>query len=372
MLIYQVSKGWAHVLSSPEFKRAALTGWIPNPDTLSSAEIRAYKQRLCAFRSGKPVAYSTYDIELVLFPRSSSPTSLRTFALQDEFTAWIDGREYSNQLKAMNLRTGDRRIFKTPDRSPLRAMTLSKKLVAAITYNGMCYMLSLDTNQQKAFKLPSAQIKAITARDGMVAVLISGKTFTVVCHDFNKGKTRSFAFEVPFTDHVPAALLLQPERGSIVVFSANTKDLIDEATWIPDSFNIACSRYSYSGQTLSAHLIMPPKHYQLNAWTAARIGDVHQIDCDGNYHVWPNPLNSNIQTPLPSSALCPRYSVVYNEKQDKLLHVSKVDIDNRSVLSYSSWKDTEYQYKCEYTGMRNGVIGVSKFDANSGFPKVHM
>ena len=343
MLIWQVSKCWYSVLTSPSVIRTALSEWAPDVDISTASEIpRALKQRIGAFRRGTPFAYSTYAVDAV----DPVHTFMRPFALHDDCIAWIDGGEQPNCLKALNLRTGNLSVFRTPERSAPRRVTLSKMLVALTTHSSTCYVLNLDTWQQKAFRLPSARVKAITARDWMIAVLIlnQGTVGTsVICYDFENEKTWSLAFSV--TGHSPNALLLQPELKSIVVFSRVRKGEVKPAG-LPNCFEIASSRYSYSGNMLSTNYLVPPEESRYEKMTKLSIEDVYRIDRNGNYHVWPDPLFWDNYATSPSSTVFSGYYVVYNETNDELSATPKdrdlLKSTKTRVKSSSCWKDREY------------------------------
>ena len=333
--------------------RISLSRWAPEIDLTATGEVpRAHSQRISAFRNGKPFAYATYATKIDFSNPITANRSLRMAALQNEFLAWIEDERSSNCIKILNLRKGQLSTFRAPGRQIFHGITLSRTLVISITFTSICYVLSLDTKEQKSFRLPSALIQDLTARDSMVAVLVSGQRRSVVCYDFTTGTTWSFELGNPDSVHASAALLLQPERRSVVVFSANNRASVGGP--VSDRLRIVSSRYSYSGEMLSWNALSPskrtPRGGSLHRDTAIciKIGDVQQVDHKGNYHIWPNLLSSTKRLINPTKWIDRFDSVIYNEEKDKLLVLDSTGCiipDATYVFALNShFKDTDYSW----------------------------
>ena len=297
-------------------------------------------------------------------------TCLRTFALHDERVAWVTEARPSDALAILNLRTGESSTFRTPGRQDIKGIAISDKLAVVLTYDAICHVLHLGTWQQKFFRLPSTHITSITTRDWIVAALVPGQGSLLVCYDFHAEKTWSFALQAPLEGQMAAALLLQPQFGSVVVFSASTIGL-DQPTVVPDQFTIVSSRYSYAGKSLSASIFVPGRPSQ-GLHTDVDIGDVHRVDYNGNYHIWPNPLFSDVAAAVSSSDLSSAFSVIYNEQTDTL---SSINRDRSTwgisgpfgpslkIRSYAHWKDAEFSCwnvdhsRVKITGFEGTVSG---------------
>ncbi|KAL9086602.1 MAG: hypothetical protein Q9165_007045 [Trypethelium subeluteriae] len=244
----------------------------------------------------------------------------------------------------------------------------------------MCYVLTLDTWEQKYFRLPSSRVEAITTRNRMVAALISGEKPLVVCYNSTDSRTWSFTLQDLPPLHVAAALLLQPERCSMVVFSASTRDP-RRAELLDVQYSFGSTRYSYSGSKLStnvldreADLVTNSSIHHFEAEIDTRPGGIHPIDYSGNFHIWPNPFQTDARDPPLNNTACAFLSVIYSEEKNRLFAIDQHRHSNydhkEPVFSFSRWKDMEYYVGGDTTQdciIVSRSAGTDPFDAKRCF-----
>ncbi|KAF2230702.1 hypothetical protein EV356DRAFT_326216 [Viridothelium virens] len=354
VFIYRrVSSHWLAVLGSPTISRLTLSRWAPELNIpTDNQQLHALTQRISAFRHGKPFFYSTFATEPVLPTARDLTDASRSFCLHDEYAAWVEDSSNRDCLKVFNLQTGNLLSYRTPGRQTIRGIALSETLVATITHSTICCVLTLDTWEQKSFRLPSSRVEAITTRNGMVAALMSGEKPSVVCYNYNDNRTWSFTLQDLLPRHFAASLLLQPERSSVVVFSTSPSRFSNPDE-IDPMFEFASTRYSFSGAKLSinvlecdSELLHASSFRPLDPELDTRLGGIHRVDCSGTFQIWPSPFRTNAYNASPSDVNSALYSVIYSEGKDKLFTIDRCqswDYEHKEpVYSFSRWKDMEY------------------------------
>ena len=146
----RVSSKWRQILSSAQTVEPLLRGWFPKgnvglslqiPEGVSSESVASLKaEHVDAYRTGHAFTYASHERDC-----STPRSTYELVAYAEGFMAWISP-ERDNQVRSLDLKTGQKWLFVLADRTKAKNIAISSSMVVVST-SECCHVWSLTTGE---------------------------------------------------------------------------------------------------------------------------------------------------------------------------------------------------------------------------------
>lgn len=244
-LVFQaqrVSRRWREILSSPEIVTTLLRSWYPDSDIPSGVPDGLSAREAASLNAEHVVAYkrgNAFSMKTCAFDSSTDGLNADLVAYADGLVAWTDATDCCI-CRSLNLKTGNRLSFMTEDRSPIRHLTLSSSMIAAISMSGKCYLWTFLEQKSMSLRMPSARVTKLMLSDISLVVAFHPHytegvaRIEMITWTINSQRTHSFSLDLRgiHLNSLETKLLLDKKGASVLLFERPLDGGIGELEYI--------------------------------------------------------------------------------------------------------------------------------------------